>query len=75
MRECGAKEVQLNLILVIVIFPINVCKFVLHETLIKMRGDYVLICRGGQLISCSLAPLFPSNNQSRTQLFRQLIRG
>ena len=46
MRECGAKEVQLNLILVIVIFPINVCKFVLHETLIKMRGDYVLICRG-----------------------------
>ena len=26
-------------------------------------------------ISCSLATLFPSNNQSRTQLFRQLIRG
>ena len=33
---CDAKESQLNLILVIVasclIFPINICKFVLHKT-------------------------------------------
>ena len=31
------------------IFPINVCKFVFfffYEKLIKMRGDYVLICEG-----------------------------
>ena len=50
IRECGAKETQLSLILVIVtsclIFPINICKFVLLEKLIKMRGDYVLICEG-----------------------------
>ena len=48
IRECGAKETQLSLILVIVtsclIFPINICKFVLLEKLIKMRGDYILIC-------------------------------
>ena len=50
IRECGATETQLSLILVIVtsclIFPINICKFVLHEKLIKMRGDYVLIYKG-----------------------------
>ena len=86
IRECGAKETQLSLILVIVtsclMLPINICKFVLQEKLIiiKMRRDYVLICMQVTyppriLISCSLAPLFPSKNQSRTQLFRQLIRG
>ena len=31
--------------------------------------------RKSRLISRSLAPLFPSNNESRAQLFRQLIRG
>ena len=50
IRECGAKKTQLSLILVIVtsclIFPINICKFVLREKLIKMRGDHVLICKG-----------------------------
>ena len=54
IRECGAKETQLSLILklnsscniVFNIFPINICKFVIHEKLIKMRGDYVLICKG-----------------------------
>ena len=49
-RECGAKETQLSLILGITvscsIFPINICKFFLYEKLIKMRGDYVLICKG-----------------------------
>ena len=37
IRECGAKETRLGLILVIVksclIFPINLCKFALHEHL------------------------------------------
>ena len=53
IRECGAKETQLSLILVIVtsclMFPINICKFFLHEKLIiiKMRGDYVLMCMQG----------------------------
>ena len=28
------------------IFPVNICKFVLHEKLIKIRGDYVLIYKG-----------------------------
>ena len=46
IRECGAKETQLSLILVILasclIFPINICKFALYEKVIKMRGDYVL---------------------------------
>ena len=52
IRECGAEETHLSLILVIIasclIFPINICKFVLffYEKLIKMRGDYVLICEG-----------------------------
>ena len=53
IRECGAKETHLRLILVIIasclIFPINVCKFVFfffYEKLIKMRGDYLLICEG-----------------------------
>ena len=47
IRECGAKETRLSLILVIIasclIFPINICDFFLYEKLIKMRGDYVLI--------------------------------
>ena len=50
IRECGAKEKHLSLILVIIasclIFPINICKFFFYEKLIKMRGDYVLICEG-----------------------------
>ena len=50
IRECGAKETQLSLILVIIasclIFPINICEFFLYEKLIEMRGDYVLICKG-----------------------------
>ena len=50
IRECGAKETQLSLILAIaascLIFPKSICKFVLYEKLIKMRGDYVLICKG-----------------------------
>ena len=50
IRECGPKETQLSLILVIIasclIFPINICEFFLYEKLIKMRGDYVLICKG-----------------------------
>ena len=50
IRECGAKETLLSLILVIIasclIFPINICEFFLYEKLIEMRGDYVLICKG-----------------------------
>ena len=50
IRECGAKETHLSLILVIIasclIFPINICEFFLYEKLIKMRGDYALICKG-----------------------------
>ena len=50
IREGGKKETQLSFILVIVasclIFPINISKFVLYKKLIKMRGDYVLICKG-----------------------------
>ena len=50
IRECGAKETLLSLILVIIasclIFPINICEFFLYEQLIEMRGDYVLICKG-----------------------------
>ena len=46
IRECGAKEKLLSLILVIIasclIFPINICEFFLYEKLIEMRGDYVL---------------------------------
>ena len=57
IRECGAKETQLSLILVIIasclIFPINICEFFLYEKLIEMRGDYVLICKGNK----SLIPL------------------
>ena len=57
IRECGAKETQLSLILVIIasclIFPINICDFFLYEKLIKMRGDYVLICKENK----SLIPL------------------
>ena len=51
IHECGAKETQLSLILVILasclIFSANICKFFLYEKLIKMREDYVLICKGG----------------------------
>ena len=57
IRECGAKETQISLILVIIasclIFPINICEFFLYEKLIEMRGDYVLICKGNK----SLIPL------------------
>ena len=57
IRECGAKETLLSLILVIIasclIFPINICEFFLYEKLIEMRGDYVLICKGNK----SLIPL------------------
>ena len=49
IRQSGSKETQLSLILVIVasclIFPINICKFVLYEELIKTRRDYVSICK------------------------------
>ena len=49
IRECGAKETQLSLILVIVasclIFPINISEFFVYEKLIEMRGYYVLICK------------------------------
>ena len=49
IRECGAKETQLSLILVIIasclIFPINIYEFFLYEKLSEMRGDYVLICK------------------------------
>ena len=45
-RECGTKEAQLSLILVIIasclIFLINICEFSLYEK----RGNYVLICKG-----------------------------
>ena len=57
IRECGAKETQLSLILVLIasclIFPINICEIFLYEKLIKMRGDYVLICKENK----SLIPL------------------
>ena len=57
IRECGAKETQLSLILVIIasclIFARNICEFFLYEKLIEMRGDYVLICNGNK----SLIPL------------------
>ena len=50
IRDCGAKETQPTLILVItascLIFPINTCEFFLYKRLIEMRGDYVLICKG-----------------------------
>ena len=50
IRECGAKETLLKLVLVIiascVIFPIDICEFFLYEQLTEMRGDYVLICKG-----------------------------
>ena len=44
IRECGAKETQLSLILVIIascfeIFLISICNFVLYEKLMKMRGN------------------------------------
>ena len=86
-RECGAKETQLSLILLIIvsclIFPINflIFNFYFYGKLIKMQGDYVLICKGISHLSpshfnqLSISPAFPLNNQSRTQLFRQLIRG
>ena len=49
VRECGAKETQLSLMLVIIasclIFLINIYEFFLYEKLIEMRGDYVLICK------------------------------
>ena len=42
IRECGAKETQRSLILVIIasclIFPINICDFFLFEQLIEMEG-------------------------------------
>ena len=57
IREYGAKETQLSLILAIIasclIFPINFCEFFLYEKLTEMRGDYVLICKGNK----SLIPL------------------
>ena len=50
IRECGAKETQLSLVLVIIasctsclIFLINI-----YEKLIEMRGDHVLICKGNK---------------------------
>ena len=50
IRECGPKETQFRLILVIeascLIFPINISEFFLYEKLIKMRRDYSLICKG-----------------------------
>ena len=40
IRECGAKETQISLILVIIasclIFPINICEVFLYEKLIEM---------------------------------------
>ena len=49
IRECGAKETQLSLILVIIasclIFAINICKFSFKERQTKMGGDYVLMCK------------------------------
>ena len=59
IRECGSKETQLSLILVItasyLIFPIKICEFFLYEKLIEMRGDYVLICKENKsLIPCIL---------------------
>ena len=55
ISECGAKETQLSLGLVIIasctsclIFPINICEFFLYENLIEMRGDHVLICKGNK---------------------------
>ena len=59
IHEGGKKETQLSLISVIVasclIFPINISKGNLFfiKNLIKMRGDYVSICKGGK----SLIPL------------------
>ena len=45
IRECGAKETQLSLILVIIasclILPINVCEFFLYEKLIKSDGQEI----------------------------------
>ena len=41
IRECGAKETQLSLVLVIIasclISPITICEFFLYENLIEMR--------------------------------------
>ena len=57
IRECGAKETQLSLVLVIIasclISPITICEFFLYENLIEMRGDYLLIFKGNK----SLIPL------------------
>ena len=47
IRECGAKEGELSLELILVIiascliFPISICDFFLYEKLIEKRGDYV----------------------------------
>ena len=45
IRECGAKETQIRLSLVIIasclILPINICEVFLYQKLIEMRGDYV----------------------------------
>ena len=50
ISECGPKETQFRLILVMeascLIFPINISEFFLYEKLIKMRRDYALICKG-----------------------------
>ena len=50
IHECGAKETQFRLILVMeascLIFPINISEFFLYEKLIKMCRDYALICKG-----------------------------
>ena len=60
IREGGKKETQLSLISVIVasclIFPINISKgnlFFIKKNLIKMRWDYVSICKRDK----SLIPL------------------
>ena len=58
IRECGAKERQLSLILVIIAlcltFQMNICEFFLYGKLIEMRGDYVLICTGNKSNRLSL---------------------
>ena len=72
IRECGAKETLLSLILVIIasclIFLINICEFFLYEQLIEMRGDSVLICKGVSDLIERLRFTFTANGKRQIQV-------
>ena len=84
-RECGAKETQLSLILVIIvsclIFPINFLIFFFNGKLIKMQGDYVLICKGishsspSHFNQLSISPAFPFKQSKPHPVFQTFDSG